>query len=175
MSEEQATPDSGQQSQEGAQDQQQTTPTTQQESAETLLAGGDERQQQNDDTQGSQSEGAPEKYEFQAPEGKQFDDALIASYSEVARELNMSQESAQKLIDKMGPVIAARQAEQIAAAHEEWAKTARADKEFGGDNLQENLGVAKKGLETFGTPELRQLLNQSGLGNHPEIIRTLLS
>ena len=31
--------------------------------------------------------------------------------------------------------------------------------------------VAKKALETFGTPELRTLLNESGMGNNPEVIR----
>jgi hypothetical protein len=31
--------------------------------------------------------------------------------------------------------------------------------------------VAKKALDAFGTTELRSLLNESGLGNHPEVIR----
>jgi hypothetical protein len=31
--------------------------------------------------------------------------------------------------------------------------------------------VAKKALDAFGTAELRSLLNESGLGNHPEVIR----
>jgi hypothetical protein len=47
----------------------------------------------------------------------------------------------------------------------------KGDKEFGGDKLSENLGVAKKALDAFGTAELRSLLNQSGLGDHPEVIR----
>mgnify|MGYP000700477353 CR=1 FL=1 len=33
--------------------------------------------------------------------------------------------------------------------------------------------VAKKALDTFGTPEFRTLLNESGLGNHPEMIRMM--
>ena len=45
------------------------------------------------------------------------------------------------------------------------------DKEFGGEKLSENLSTAKKALDQFGTPELRSLLNESGLGNHPEFIR----
>jgi len=31
--------------------------------------------------------------------------------------------------------------------------------------------VARKALETFGTPELRDVLNMTGMGNHPEVIR----
>jgi hypothetical protein len=37
--------------------------------------------------------------------------------------------------------------------------------------LAENLSVAKKALDAFGSPELRVLLEQSGLGNNPEVIR----
>lgn len=117
--------------------------------------------------------GAPEAYEFKAPEGASFDDAVIKAYSEVAKELNLPQESAQKVLDKVAPVLAQRQAEQIQAAQTEWANTSKSDAEFGGEKLDENLGIAKKALETFGTPELGKLLNESGLGNHPEVIRLL--
>jgi hypothetical protein len=71
----------------------------------------------------------------------------------------------------MGPVIAGRHAEVLTQAKAQWVEGARSDKEFGGEKLTENLAVAKRALDTFGTPELRTLLNESGLGNHPEIIR----
>jgi hypothetical protein len=116
-------------------------------------------------------QGAPDKYEFAAPEGATLDDAVIEQFSEVAKELNLPQDAAQKILDKMAPAMAARQAEQIEAVRTEWAESAKGDKEFGGEKLQENLGVAKTALEQFGTPELRTLLNDSGLGNHPEVIR----
>lgn len=115
--------------------------------------------------------GAPEQYEFQAPEGQQFDDKVIGAFSDVAKELNLPQESAQKVLDKVAPVIAARQAEQIAAARTSWESSSKTDQEFGGDKLTENLAVATKALDTFGTPALKALLTESGLGNHPEVIR----
>lgn len=127
-------------------------------------------------TEGEQDkpQGAPEKYEFKAAEGQpEFDPKTIEQFSEVAKELNLPQDAAQKVLDKMAPVLAARQAEAIEAARTQWADTAKADKEFGGDKLTANLAVAKKALDQFGTPELRTLLNESGLGNHPEVIRVL--
>lgn len=149
-----------------------------QQSATAADQGGQQQQasevQQADGTKtdGEQkAEGAPERYEFQAPEGRQYDPTVLEAYSEVARELNLSQDAAQKVLDKVAPVIQSRQHEQVQAAREEWSSTAKADKEFGGDHLDENLATAKKALDTFGTPELRQLLNESGLGNHPEVIR----
>jgi hypothetical protein len=116
-------------------------------------------------------QGAPDKYEFKLPDGVQLDDKGTTAFSEVAKELNLTQEAAQKVLDKMGPVIAGRHVEALTQAKAQWVEGAKSDKEFGGDKLGENLAVAKKALDTFGTPELRTLLNESGLGNHPEIIR----
>jgi hypothetical protein len=118
------------------------------------------------------TEGAPEKYEFIAPEGKQYDSAVIDAFSEVARELNLSNENAQKLIDRVNPVMQARTQEQLSAMAAQWENDAKADKEFGGDKLNENLGVAKKAMDMFASSELKALLRESGLGSHPEIIRT---
>lgn len=151
-------------------------------------AGGEQAAQQQQTTEGQNTEGqqaegaktegeqakpegAPEKYEFKAAEGVTFDDAVIGAFSEVAKELNLPQDAAQKVLDKVAPVLAARQVEQIAAIHATWVESAKTDKEFGGDKLPENLAVAKKALDQFGTPELRTLLNESGMGNNPEVIR----
>ena len=128
-------------------------------------------QENADGEQQAEKPGAPEKYEFQAPEGQAFDDALLEAYSEVAKELNLSQDDAQKLLDKVAPVMHARQQEQIAQVQEGWAEASRADKEFGGDKLDANLGVAKKALDAFASPELKTLLKDTGLGNNPEVIR----
>lgn len=126
-------------------------------------------------TDGEQAAGndpvVPEKYEFKAPEGREFDAQVLEQFSEVAKELKLSQEGAQKVIDKLSSAIAEKQISTMQSAKDEWVKAVNADKEIGGDKLNENLSVAKKALETFGSPELRTLLNDSGLGNHPEMIR----
>jgi len=126
----------------------------------------------NTDTEGEgEQEGAPESYEFKQQEGVEIDDSVVSAYSEVAKELNLSQNNAQKMLDTMASSMAERQAEQIAAVHEAWASDTKADKELGGEKLNENLAVAKKAMDAFGTPELTTLLNETGIGNHPEIIR----
>lgn len=119
--------------------------------------------------------GAPEKYEdFTPPEGSQLDAAVMQQFGDVARELNLPQDKAQLLIDKVAPVIAQRQAEQVETMRTEWAAQATADKEFGGDKLNENLAVAQRAMTQFATPELTKLLNDTGLGNHPEVIRFMV-
>lgn len=152
---------------EGADQQKQTTTTDADTATDT--PEGDK----GDQAKADEKSGAPEKYEFKPQEGRVFDDAIIAVYSDAARELNLSNEDAQKMLDKVAPVMAERQLAQIDAVKTEWESSAKTDKEFGGDKLTENLGTAKKALEAFGTPELKTLLNESGLGNHPEVIRLL--
>lgn len=115
--------------------------------------------------------GAPEKYEFKAPEGRNFDNEVINTFSEVAKELNLSQESAQKVLDRVGPKMVERQMAELDAIRKGWIDSSKVDKEFGGDAIDVNMSTAKKALDAFGTPELKTLLNQSGLGNHPEVIR----
>jgi hypothetical protein len=118
--------------------------------------------------------GAPEKYEFKPAEGKAaYDSNLIAAFEAGARNANMPQLAAQKLLDSMSPVLAERQSEQVTAIRKEWFDASSADKEFGGANLVPNLAVAKKALDTFGSPELSKLLVSTGLGSHPEMIRLM--
>lgn len=112
---------------------------------------------------------APEKYEFKATEG--FNPDVIAEFSEVAKSLDLPQEAAQQILDKVGPKIATEMQKSFDATKQQWAEAAKADKEFGGDKFKENLAVASKAIDAFGTPGLKQLLDETGLGNHPEMIR----
>ena len=74
----------------------------------------------------------------------------------------------------MAPALAERQQTQVKAVQHGWLESARTDKEFGGEKLQENLGIAKKAIDAYASPELKALLNETGLGNHPEVIRFVL-
>lgn len=119
--------------------------------------------------------GAPEKYEdFKAPEGATLDSKVMEQFATAARELNLPQDQAQKMIDHMAPIMAERQAEQLAQMRTEWAEQTRTDKEVGGDKLQENMVHAKKALDAFATPELKTLFDESGMGNHPEMVRFMV-
>lgn len=118
--------------------------------------------------------GAPEAYAWTAPEGLTYDPGTLEAFSGVARELNLPQDKAQLVIDKMAPVLAARQAEQVKAMTEGWAAEARADKEFGGDKLTESLAAGERALAAFGTPALREMLTKTGLANNPEVIRFMV-
>lgn len=119
----------------------------------------------------AKAEGAPEAYEFKVPEGVAFDDAGLEAFGKFAKEADLPQDKAQALLEKLAPAMQERAKAAVESTKAQWQESSRTDKEFGGDKLTENLAVAKRALDTFGSPELRTLLNESGLGNHPEIIR----
>ena len=54
-----------------------------------------------------------------------------------------------------------------------WVDDAKSDTEFGGDKFDQSISVAVKARDSFGTPEFNEMLDSSGLGNHPEMIRFL--
>jgi len=148
--------------------------STQQQATEGQTSAPGETGNAGEQAKGDQAKpavAAPEKYEFKMPEGVELGDKGIAAFSEVAKELNLPQDAAQKVLDKMGPVINAQRVESVAKAKAQWIESSKTDAEFGGEKLAENLAVAKQALDTFGSPELSKLLSESGLGNHPELIR----
>jgi hypothetical protein len=112
----------------------------------------------------------PEKYEFAKPEGFELDASAVDEFTGIAKELKLDQANAQKVAD-VAVKMMQRQVESHTKLVESWVESTKIDKELGGEKLSENLSVAKKALDTFGTPELRDVLNSTGLGNHPEIIR----
>lgn len=127
---------------------------------------------------------APEKYELKAPEGfAELDGALVESFEPLAREMNLTNESAQKLVETMMPKVVERLTAHSTAAWETtlagWVETAKTDAEIGGEALPQNLQSAQRALDRFASPELRALLdyrsdanpNGLGLGNHPELVR----
>lgn len=116
----------------------------------------------------------PEKYEFKAPEGVTFDPAQIEAFTPIAKELGLTNEQAQRLVDlHAANTAAARTAADTAWADvtKRWADETRADKEIGGLKFAENISVAAKAIDKFGSPALRKALDDSGMGNHPDVVK----
>ncbi|RSY83122.1 peptidase [Sphingomonas koreensis] len=126
--------------------------------------------------------GAPEKYELTPPEGFEALDAdMLTAAEPVLRDLNLSNEQAQKLVPLMGQAVqrATEQAQQAltdgaAAQRKEWAEQFEADPEIGGANRKATEAAAARAFDHYGIKPgegVRKLLDESGLGNHPDLIR----
>lgn len=117
-------------------------------------------------------EGAPEKYDFKAPEGEHFNEKVIGAFEGIARELNLNNEGAQKVLDTVAPVLKAEQDAMIEQARQTWLEQTKADPEVGGEKFNESLATAVKAVERFGGDELKSFLDETGLGNHPAVVKT---
>lgn len=149
----------------------------------TLMQGAAGEKPQETDQQNPKEEkpeGAPESYEdFKAPEGVEFAAPVVDEFKGVAKELNLSQEKAQMLIDKMTPVLAARQIENIKRISAEWAEKSKADPEIGGDKFAASMANIARVRETFARNADGQLdldileFMSSPMGNHPGALKLL--
>lgn len=128
------------------------------------------------DNDSAGSEGAPDAYtDFTMPEGLDLDAAALEAATPLFKEAGLTQEQAQMFVDyEAARVQEGAQAQMDAHTQQvaDWEASAKADKEFGGDKFDENLGVAMLGMEKLGTPELKDFLEKSGAGSHPEVLRT---
>lgn len=126
-------------------------------------------------TDKGETEGAPEKYEdFKLPEGFEKDPEVMDEFSTLAKELNITQEKAQTLVD-LQTKLAKKQADVAAKKWSDiqdgWRKSAREDAEYGGKNFDASIGIAVNALNTFGNDKLKEVIEQTGMGNNPEFIR----
>lgn len=124
-------------------------------------------------------EGAPEKYaDFKAPEGQELAPDVAVEVGTLAKELNLSQDKAQKVFDTAAKLAAKGVEAQVAAittTRADWVSQVKADKEFvAGPGLEANLATAKAAMLATTNPQFQTLLARSGLGDHPDVIRHFL-
>ena len=146
-----------------------------------------------------ESEGAPEEYEeFNLPEGVQYDAVNAELFTEFCKENDWSQEQAQKASDFYYDRLISHHGEIREAQKnlvDSWARQTRTDKEIGGGELEHKLSAAMGLIDKFSPlamddesnpipvldnngkntgrqwTEFGLALAQSGLGNHPAVIR----
>lgn len=145
----------------------------------TLLTGNDDTDgvdsdSNSEDDAGDESD-APEAYEeFNVPEGMEMDEELSVIATKTFRDEGFTQEQSQKMVDLYADKMQgfADQHQQTISA---WQSESRSDSEYGGNNFNANIGVAGKAIDQFATPAFSKMLEDSGYGNHPEMIRLLVN
>lgn len=116
----------------------------------------------------------PETYTLKLPEGSKLDAAHLQTVSEFSKKNGLTQTEAQAILERDNAIQTAQAQktdQTVKAVIEGWKTTSTADKEIGGDNLARNVELGKRVLDKFG-PELKKLLDETGYGNHPDVIRT---
>ena len=116
---------------------------------------------------------APEEYgTFELPDNFDMNEETLGEYHTFAKENNLTQEQAQRGVDMVAQMKQAEMTQWV-EQQKSWVDDAKKDAEFGGDKFEQNIAVAVKARDSFGTSEFNEMLDTSGLGNHPEMIRFL--
>jgi len=139
---------------------------------ETAVADPQKPEEKKDDKVDQTKDGnsKPEKYELKLPDKSPVEPSRIAEIEAEAKAQGLTQEQAQGLVDREHKVVT-----NLLDAHnkrvESWLQEATSDKEIGGLEINRNIELAKRVVDTFGTPLLKQQLEATGFGSHPELLR----
>lgn len=121
---------------------------------------------------------APEKYELTLPEGFVLDETAMGEFEPILKELKATPEQAQSLADlyiRKMQEVRTNDHNIYAGEIKGWSEALKADPEIGGAKLEENLGHCIGVIKKYGTPEVKDILNASGMGSHPGIVKMLLN
>ena len=130
--------------------------------------GGQEKQDGQEPEKKPEGDKPEGKYgDFAMPQGVQVAPEPMKQFKALAKELNLSKESAQKLIDIQTGMVQ-KQVEEYKALQDGWK--AQTQKEFGG-KLDDALAKAAKFMDAFGGEELRKAVDELGIGSHPALVR----
>lgn len=160
-------------------EQEQSTETVveeQQQGGEQEQTGDDAATKESDQQEGEEesADEVPESYDLKLPEDSQLSDDELAKISDTAKELKLTNEQAQKLVDMQADAESAFQEKaetKWKQLTESWVEEVKTDKDLGGDNFEQTMKLADTAMTQFATPEFKEALNESGYGNHPELVR----
>lgn len=152
-----------------------TKAETQATAAGTTVVTGAEAQAQTTSETQTKSPVVPEKYDLKLPEGATLDQKALDELSAFAKEKGLSQEAAQAVLERehsLAKSFEQKAQQEWETRKDQWLKDAQSDKEFGGENLKLSAETAHRALKRFdSTGKLAEMLESTGMGNHPEVIR----
>lgn len=150
-----------------------TTPTTEVPAKETLVADVVKAETKAVETA---KQVVPEKYDLKLTEGSLLKPADLDKIASYAKERGLSNEAAQELTHREDQAVrsfAESQRQQLLSKSQEWMKASESDAEIGGVEFKRNVELAKRVVSRFGSESLNKTLNETGLGNHPELVKLL--
>jgi hypothetical protein len=117
---------------------------------------------------------APEKYEFKMPEGVKLNAPAIEKATAKFKELDLTQEQAQSIVDIQTEMVL-EQTKEYQALFEKQKNDWKTQtiKELGA-NYKEELAYGAKFRDQFLSPETVTFLDENGLLNHPTIVKDFI-
>lgn len=113
-------------------------------------------------------------YDLKLPDGSKLTAAHVDEWKATAKELKLTPEQAQKLLDRQHQAAAAQAqtaVQELAQKRQGWQAAVLAHPTFGGANAARTAEMAKRGRERFDRDgALGKLLDATGLGDLPEAV-----
>ncbi len=106
------------------------------------------------------------------PENSLLNQPQLAAFKQAAAALKLPAQVLEKWLSHEEERLQSWQQEQALQRQEQLAGWAAQTQEEFGPHWQEEVSKAVRAADAFGGPQLRQLLEETGLGNHPVIVRT---
>ena len=119
----------------------------------------------------------PGDLKFDLAEGQQVDQAALDEFTSISKEAKIDKGTAQKLADayaKRRKADAEATMQQWDDTRAQWQREVRADKEIGGDKLDESLGYAQRALSAYGDQDLQTFGEHFGWADNPAYVRFLV-
>jgi hypothetical protein len=120
---------------------------------------------------------APVDYEnLKLPDGSLLSAADLEALKKDAKESGLTLEDAQGVLEVKSDAVKAyaqRQTETLQAVRKEWRANWEKDPVYGGEKLNENTELARRGWDWFADNELKMLADQTGFGDHPAVLKAL--
>lgn len=110
--------------------------------------------------------------DLRLPETLQGCEAGFASFKKLAGELKLPAETVQKLVEWESTATQEGQQNSQRERAEILQKWAEQTKQALGASYQQDIVHALQAAQRFGGPELRELLEVTGLGSHPVVVKT---
>lgn len=120
---------------------------------------------------------APEKYELKLEKDSLLTKDQVEEIEAFSKQQGFSNDQAQELLNREEKLLTGYKEtlhEEFEQKTKQWLEDIKADKQLGGDNFKKNIEQAKRVVDRFATQEFKNALNESGFGNHPELVRTFV-
>lgn len=117
----------------------------------------------------------PETYDFngiELPDGTSVDDGA-SLVSDLGHELKLSNDQARTLLEKGLPKVHASIQAQRDKLVTMWTNQIKSDPVLGGEHYKETSANLSRVMNKYGSKEAYAVLNQSGLGSNPAIVRMM--
>lgn len=114
------------------------------------------------------------KYDFSAVKnsnGENYNQTTVDFVTTVAKEMKLNNEQAGSLLKILADNYQTVQQQAVQKERTNWRAELRSDPELGGENFDKTRLHLSTVMRKFGNNEVKDILNSTGLGDHPAFVR----